>query len=80
MPEGGDSPMPQPTPLLKKFWENSLQHMPRTEVQKTLKELGFHFPTNNLSDADIRKLLYGFIAQLDESVQVETIHMLQENA
>lgn len=71
--------MPQQTPLLKEFWEKKLQHMPRAEVQQNLKELGFTFSTNNLSDTEIRKLLYGLLAQLEEPVQTETIHLLQGN-
>jgi hypothetical protein len=69
--------VPQQTPLLKEYWKKSLQHMPRAEVQKNLKELGFTFSTNNLSDAEIRKLLYGLLAQLEEPIQIETIQLLQ---
>ncbi len=52
--------------------------MPKKEVQASLKEIGFPYPTGNLSKEQVRKLLYGFLAQLDESLQADAIQTISE--
>lgn len=49
--------------------------MPKKEVQAKLRNIGVNLPTGNLSEDETRKLLYGFLARLDEPIQEEAIQM-----
>ncbi|WP_018133188.1 hypothetical protein [Effusibacillus pohliae] len=70
--------MTRVSPILQRFWEQTLKTMPKKEVQASLKEIGFPYPTGNLSKEQVRKLLYGFLAQLDESLQADAIQTISE--
>ncbi|MFC4766660.1 hypothetical protein [Effusibacillus consociatus] len=70
--------MANATPVLEQFWDQTLKTMPKKEVQAFLKEIGVNLPTANLSDDEVRKVLYGFLAQMDESLQESAIEMLRK--
>ncbi|GAX88972.1 hypothetical protein [Effusibacillus lacus] len=63
------------SPKLREFWNKSLSTMPKKEVQAKLRNIGVNLPTGNLSEDETRKLLYGFLARLDEPIQEEAIQM-----
>ncbi|BCJ86775.1 hypothetical protein [Effusibacillus dendaii] len=65
------------SPLLHEFWEKSLHNMPRDKVTEFLKEIGFTYSTSRLSDDELRKILFGLIAKLDETSQQDTIRILR---
>jgi hypothetical protein len=69
--------MAQATPELDQFWEQKLKTMPKKKVQDSLKEIGFTLPTSNLSADQVRKVLYGFLAQLEKPLQRNAIELIR---
>lgn len=72
--------MAQATPMLEQFWDQTLKTMPKKEVQSSLKEMGFNLPISKLSEEDMKKVLYGFLARLEEPLQKEAIELIRERS
>lgn len=66
--------------LLQHLWDDSIQKLPRPQLERLLKQVGFDFSLRGMDDEKVRKLLFGFLSQLEEPLLRDFAPVVEETA